>query len=286
MITIETQGGLGNQLFQAALALEIRLTRSIDVQLDVWRHELTGGRDFELDALDFGFPIVNSRQRTLYFPDRLGGISRKFRPLFSSRVIVEKGHAFNDKYVQVPDLSVLAGYFQSWKYSLESVHTIRSVFQAVSDQSDWVKSRISILEESGPWFAVHVRRGDYLTKQGQSVHGTLPSTYYIEAVNFMRESTQGARPVLFSDEPIAAYRALKVSIPDLDYFADNQHGSNLENFKLLSRGSGVVTANSSFSWWAARLSEFEGKPVVAPRKWFANKRAPLDDLIPPAWNIV
>ena len=40
LITIESQGGLGNQLFQLGLAVELKLFNSTPVRIDNWRHDL------------------------------------------------------------------------------------------------------------------------------------------------------------------------------------------------------------------------------------------------------
>jgi hypothetical protein len=48
-------------------------------------------------------------------------------------------------------------------------------------------------------------------------------------------------------------------------------------------GSGYVIANSSFSWWAARISKFEKNLVVAPKPWFVGIDEELS-LIPSDWK--
>jgi hypothetical protein len=45
----------------------------------------------------------------------------------------------------------------------------------------------------------------------------------------------------------------------------------------------LVIANSSFSWWAAWLSENPEKIVIAPQKWFNEFDADTSDLIPERW---
>jgi hypothetical protein len=47
-------------------------------------------------------------------------------------------------------------------------------------------------------------------------------------------------------------------------------------------GEAFVIPNSTFSWWAARLSESEQPPVAVPRKWFEFQENPID-LFPEEW---
>jgi hypothetical protein len=44
-----------------------------------------------------------------------------------------------------------------------------------------------------------------------------------------------------------------------------------------------VVANSSFSWWAAWLSNSAGKVVIAPRRWFANPSWGEAHIVPQTW---
>jgi hypothetical protein len=65
-----------------------------------------------------------------------------------------------------------------------------------------------------------------------------------------------------------------VSCPSLDA---------LDEMLLMSRAPALVTANSSFSWWAAWLGDRPGRPVVAPRPWFDDPSIDARDLLPPHW---
>jgi hypothetical protein len=44
-----------------------------------------------------------------------------------------------------------------------------------------------------------------------------------------------------------------------------------------------VIANSSFSWWAAWLSDASNKLVMRPRRWFQDHRYHNADVCPPDW---
>jgi hypothetical protein len=56
LITIESQGGLGNQLFQLGLAVELKLSNSTPVRIDKWRHDLKNARPFEAPYELFKIP--------------------------------------------------------------------------------------------------------------------------------------------------------------------------------------------------------------------------------------
>ena len=57
--------------------------------------------------------------------------------------------------------------------------------------------------------------------------------------------------------------------------------SDIEQLALMAKFRRIVVANSSYSWWAARLSH-ENPKVVAPYNWYKSMKQP-NDLIPDDW---
>jgi hypothetical protein len=156
----------------------------------------------------------------------------------------------------------LHGYFQSEKYFSEYKDEIKSEFTLLNPKFD---------DESLPEFiALHVRRGDYLDLQ--YVHPVCTVEYYEKALNLLPNL-----PVyVFSD--------------DIDWckqtFTDDRfsffNGNFIEDFELMSKGSYHIIANSSFSWWAAWLSD--SKKVIAPTNWFGPKGpGSAEDIVPDTW---
>jgi hypothetical protein len=52
---------------------------------------------------------------------------------------------------------------------------------------------------------------------------------------------------------------------------------------LISKCRNHIIANSSFSWWGAWLSNYEGKLVIAPQRWLNDKSIDTSELVPSSW---
>ncbi len=286
LITIESQGGLGNQLFQASLAIELSRIHLVDVQIDPWRHRIVGARPFELPYQLLGVSVSESNPRFATVGGPVGKAARMTCDRLNHRIIREVGHEYDACFLTPRNRARFVGYFQSWKYSENSIDFLRTSIRNYQPQSRWLNSRLTDLNKNGPWFALHIRRGDYLSAQSQRAHGLLPLEYYASALSKMSTALPEARPVVFSDDPESAREMADSLNSNMEIFDPIAGGSNLENLIIMSNASGIITANSSYSWWAARLGESEGRPVFAPSTWYPRPIGTPTDLIPTGWNVI
>lgn len=163
-----------------------------------------------------------------------------------------KGASFGELYTEprfeydpIPakDNIVLNGYFQSAKYFDDyRKEVIEFLFPNLGINPYPYKHYI----------AVHVRRGDYLQFQDQ--FPVLPKSYYIEAM----KQFPGKDFVFFSDD--TAWCA-----QNFGEHAIYTNRDPMQSVLDMAQCAGVITSNSSFSWWVAYLS---GGPCVMPKTWF------------------
>lgn len=105
--------------------------------------------------------------------------------------------------------------------------------------------------------AIHVRRGDYVNNP---FYVDLTQTdYYDKAIKLFPNDTF----LVFSDD-IPWCREYFTG-PQFEFSEGN---NDVEDMNLMAGCKGVITANSSFSWWAGYLCK--GK-VVAPKEWYTDK---------------
>jgi hypothetical protein len=117
---------------------------------------------------------------------------------------------------------------------------------------------------------IHYRRGDYV---GNPNYVQLDDWYYIMAFKMLYIY---GKPIVYRSDDAAAI---------MDSFGQTC-GTEIEDFIALAECKEHITSNSTFSWWAAYLSN--GK-VIAPKQWFAGelaKRCSTKDLLPENWILI
>lgn len=288
-ITVRLRGGLGNQLFQfaAGSAVADRLACPLFVDTGPLADVLPGDttRTFELDWL------VDPANVLTGSPSVLSGrllrrVARHLPIQLGARTFTEGSFAYDATIAAVQRGTTLEGYFQSWRYFDSIKGPLRSRLQGAAPRSQWRASMEEQLSASGPWTAVHVRRGDYLKPRNSAYHGLLGRSYYQTALAELAGRGLDHRVVLFSDDPEAAGGLVGPQAVPVEIVRPPADTNPIESILLMSRATAVVTANSSFSWWAAWLADPSSSTVVTPVPWLSQANADESDLRPPGWATV
>ena len=272
---VAVAGGLGNQMFQFAYSLFLK-QRFPDVRLllpsSSWEHD--GG--FELTRV-FGIEHEPDAWERLYNKGKL------FRKLFT---IMHRTYLGKNFKVMPSDLYPSDGYgyffgtWQSDQYFYDHA-LLRRCFRFREELlSDDTLKVAEALKWGGVKCSVHIRRGDYLSKQFSAGFGNCcPLEYYLSAMKYVMDKVPDVRFVFFSDDMAWVKENLPV---DRGIYVDHNHGdASWQDMYLMSRCSHHIIANSTFSWWGAWLNPNEGKIVVAPRRWWSTIEN--DDVVPASW---
>tara|TARA_R110000796_G_scaffold159291_1_gene276056 strand:+ start:268 stop:984 length:717 start_codon:yes stop_codon:yes gene_type:complete len=204
------------------------------------------------------------------FPENKPNLFTHFL-LSSETIAYTQGEAYKEStfhYTELPHKNdiTLFGYFQSEKYFLEYKEELKAEFTLRNHKYP------ETLDDE--YIGIHVRRGDYL--KHPDCHPTCSMEYYEKALSLLPN-----KPVkVFSDDYDWCCKNFKGDRYEIS------NGDFIEDFELLSKCSYHIIANSSFSWWAAWLSN--SKKVIAPKRWFGSKYASYDtkDLYPEDWILV
>lgn len=289
MIIVKLLGGLGNQLFQYALARSLAVKKNLKIKLDPTFFRSNSLRHMALNNFRIEIEVASETElKEFGYKEGLPGLIQKsmdkLKPWYARKVVREQSFPFCPDIWKVCDESIIEGYWQSEKYFMNIEKEIRGEIALVGEMSRESKDLLEIIkgEES---VCLHVRRGDYVHNPvTNAFHGLCPESYYQEAVTLIQRNNPGiSRYFVFSDDPVWVENNFSIGVP----FQTVKHytaGQECEDLILMSSCSHHVIANSSFSWWGAWLCEKPDKFVIAPEKWFKGANLDTRDLVPPSWR--
>ncbi len=269
MIVVKIIGGLGNQLFQYAVARHLSIIHGAELRLDVSSYE-----KYKLHS--YGLDKFNIKQNYSTNDD-----------LIRLTPFKERYFHFDPNFKKIKNNTYLTGYWQSEHYFREIKSTIKTDLMINREMSsnDKVISQEIFSTNS---VAIHIRRGDYIpgTYEDQ-VSNCLGLSYYKSAIDEINKRITNPVFFVFSDDGGWVRENLKLDLPT--FFVDhNTAETNYQDLRLMSLCKHNIIANSSFSWWAAWLNENPEKEVYAPQEWFSKNARNLNpkDLIPSSWHII
>jgi hypothetical protein len=287
MIITKITSGLGNQLFQYAVAKSLSLNRNTPLFFDLSyyhsAYETDTARNFKLHHFNIDYKVLNTSplvyfsKATKLFPNRT------FKPFFS--LLKEKHFHYDAEIVQCSSVCItLEGFWQSEKYFAGSTEAIRSelTFKSIANtKAEHYKHEINKAVNA---VSIHVRRGDYVSHpQFSKSFGFIGLDYYDKAVEHLKSKIENPTFFVFSDDKEWVKK----------HFSSNDHyvfveiegeDSDVTELQLMSLCKHHIIANSSFSWWGAWLNNHKNKMVISPKSWYKNKPDwNTKDLIPASW---
>jgi len=240
-------GGLGNQLFQYSFGLYLEKTT-----LRLTKYDLSAFRTrkgyFGLESLGISLRMA---PKWLIFAPHVMGRFPKIAGLMRSNC-GPTNIQLQDERVAVFG-STSSASESKWYYGYWQEPAI------VSQVINQVRSSISFGGIGSPTnkIAIHVRRSDMVGKQDE-----LSAGYYLEAYKKL-VSVHGilnnAAVDVFSDDPDWCQSNLTFPIGVLHHSQ-----TAAEDLRLFSKYEYMILSASTFSWWAANLSERTPNSVVAP----------------------
>ena len=235
-------------------------------------------RKFELDIFDITHKEANLLQRLIY---RMALYILKTTTLKLPSIYTEKSLVYDDCIFKNPPAKYYSGFFQSYKYFDEIAETIRSKFsfrKTLDSQNLRLLQHINQVNS----VSIHIRRGDYIYWDALDQSHVLSSlAYYHVAIELLQQKLQDFTFFVFTDDVAWVKAHLKINYVLVE---GNTDSNSWKDMYLMSCCKHHIIANSTFSWWAAWLNNFEDKVVIAPKKWFGNElNDETIDLCPQEW---
>lgn len=189
-------------------------------------------------------------------------------------------HEFNSKINNIGVGTKLMGYFQNWKYFENvDVSCTRSFF-SLSNPSKVFQSLERTFSQN-KILVIHVRNYE---KPHRNFHGVIPKEYFENSIKLARKIDGFEKIFVFSDNIKEAKERLGgIHIKIDEYIDSNIIQSPAETIILMSKSHSFIGSNSSFSWWAAYLSESISKTIIFPRPWYKDNEWIYASQYLPGW---
>jgi hypothetical protein len=295
MITVFLRGGLGNQMFQYALGLNLAKKNKTALVLDTTflndrfpRPQFTY-RTYDLDVFDVAprFTALSKISRNIPIPGVWLGLDLGLmgaRDVFGiQKMIIEDeraGTVFDPNVLAVGSRALLYGRWGSEKYFADAADDVRAAFHFRHPLEGEAKILAENIQSCNS-VSLHVRRGDYLLPKYKKEYGQTDMSYYDRAVKYVAERVSNSTVFVFSDDVAWCRENIKPTFPTV-YVDDASRGPKAAfHLELMSLCKHNIISNSSFSWWAAWLNQNPSKIIVAPREWYVGVEH--DDIVPEGW---
>ena len=261
MKIVNFQGGLGNQMFIYTFSQYLaRQYPRQKIYGAYWSGSLYQHTCFQLNRIfDLTLPPHH------FITDCISKFAR----------LLERTHIVSDEET---DRSIFYnGYWLDKKYWKDiNVHELfRFRKPELSAEAQEYLNKIN----SSNVVSVHIRRGDYLSKDNLNKFGIFCTEHYYQlAIERIRKELPDACFFIFSDD--IAWVQKSMNIPNA-CFIDCHHGDeSWKDLFLMSCCKHNIIANSTFSFWAAMLNPNTDKIVCYPQRWFYWK---TPDIFPDSW---
>lgn len=289
MVYVRMMGGLGNQLFQFAAGYALSRREKQELRLDTSFFDSKNKRQFKLndfcisDSIEIINKTPNNRNKFLqnrYVNKTLRILEVENPYIFNNQIYILEGKfvVLDSYFAEGAKSYYLDGYFQAPRYFNSFRDDIVKQLTLKPYILNSIKSYIEDVN-SVESVAVHVRRGDFLKAKNDytGFHYLLDSTYYNCAFDYVQKHI--LKPVFycFSDD-IEWVKKEIVGDYDIRFINIQGDKADLKEFEIMRNCKHIITANSTFSWWASWLNLNSEAIHIVPQRQYGN-----NEMIPNEW---
>jgi hypothetical protein len=282
-------GGLGNQLFQYAAGRYLAHLNNTKLFVDTSFLQSafsgTSKRNYELAAFNVASEVADEKLLKSFHSSEFSKKERVLTHLISfgkNKKYKFDEYGFDEHLLELRGNYYIRGYFQSEKYFKNIGPEIREELKVKEDFIPKDSELIRQIKESNS-VAIHIRRGDYIRNlSSMDAHGLCSKDYYVKSIEFMKKEVgDDVHFFLFTDDEAWVRNEMKWNINSTLISGKTP----VEDFYLMSLCKHIITANSTFSWWAAWLNPNAEKKVILPKHWTNNLQTESIELRPKNWII-
>lgn len=300
-------GGLGNQLFQFAAALDMAGDARIELHALLNNCRVNANSEPELASFILPSNVIISNKRygrvVVRVTSALISLGLKENSNFNKKLlkkfvsflatfvlllslkklvfpVVVNGVGFDDDYADTTH-QIPIGYMQSYKWQKNS-NTKEMLMKLRPVENDKRIKEYEILAASEKPTIIHYRFGDYV---GNHNFGRPSQSYYLECLESISQTNNEVNIWVFSDDITKAKLEFPSAYKSRVRWIDDLDDSVAATFEVMRLGSAYIIANSTFSWWAAYLNRRQTNAVYVPKPWFRKMSDPVQ-LCPVDWKAI
>lgn len=281
MKIVNVIGGLGNQLFQYAFAVALKVHNPDEnILLDTSHFHSVFFKKYKGRNLHYGYEIdkildnviiplakpghlirvtnyvpnyLLSRFVRRYFPKRKSEYIEKQDFTFDTEALCQNGDRYYEGYWQAAD------YFYGIEDKIREAFKFKPLDKCNMEWVNRLQNQCSV--------SVHVRRGDYVTNKGFG--GICDLDYYTRAIKYVIRKIENPIFYVFSNDIKWCEENIKPLMNGAEcvFVNHNKGKDSYKDMELMSYCHTNIIANSSFSWWGAFLNHNDNALVIAPQKW-------------------
>uniref|UniRef100_A0A7V2ZKD0 Alpha-1,2-fucosyltransferase n=1 Tax=Ignavibacterium album TaxID=591197 RepID=A0A7V2ZKD0_9BACT len=255
MIILRLLGGLGNQLFIYAFGKALELNLNLDVYFDTSSgfKKDPYNRKFELENFNISIKKT-SKYDSLFYP--INKRSKLIAGILypgSSYLKEDKNFSIdliNDKLKKYKKV-FLQGYFQKPEYFEIIKEELKKEIVLKTELSVTAKNYLEQIMNTNA-VAVHIRM-----KERKDLFSF---DFYLQNIKSLAQKLDSPKFFIFSDE----IEWCKKNLDDNEnvFFVEGTL-NQIEDFWLMKNCKHFIIPNSTFSWWASRLTSYEDNVILS-----------------------
>jgi len=269
-------GGLGNQLFQYAFAKYLQSNYDIECEINTNFYY----RDFkDQTPRKIGlnlFKLKFKESRNSNFQRNVLRVKEKLFSFNTSYYNENNLNHNNFNDINLKRKNYFRGYWQNYKYFESIKSELKKDFSLDHNLGNLDPTSYNKIIDTNS-VCIHVRRTDIIG----TLYDVVDVNYYQKAFKELSSRVLNLNVFIFSDD-------INWCKKNLSFIKNSTFCSftMLNDFHLMSLCKYFIITNSTFSWWAAYLSNHKEKIVIAPSKWHRTNLKLLKDASPPNWIII
>ena len=276
LLRLILKGGLGNQLFQYFAGVELSNLHQRQLVVDtswfsrnVHSNGLLDPRGYLLSQYEFSKKLHLESEMNWKNSPRTERTMKYLPKMVSHSLGFYDEMAREDHQCLIQREITVFGHWVM-KPILPSREHLRLVLIDGIDNPSQNYLLLSAILGKRKVISIHHRLGDY--KNFSDSYGVLGELYFTKAIEKLERqlNLKDSEVWLFSDEPELSLKLLSPRIDISKVITKEYNMNEAETIALISKSSGIVCSNSTFSWWAAFLSVEAKTSVVFPKFYMKN----------------